>query len=162
MIHTGKSRTFDDLAETVEQTVEELRPHVRKFDSIIVTGISGQAVGFPVALALKKPIVVRRKMGEDSHGVPGELINAPNKGDRVLFLDDFVSIGRTYARCALAVERYGATVVGSYAYAYGYWSSGPDEAPRFEHWGPSGVKKPRWARRIEDEARLKPSWLQTA
>lgn len=135
----GGTAGFDDLPETVERTVEALRPHVRKFDSIIVTGISGQSVGFPVSLALGKPLVVRRKDIEDSHGIRGGLLNKHRIGTRALFLDDLISTGRTYARCAQAAEAAGAKVVGAYTYSGG---------GEFAHWGPRGAK-PATFRRAE-------------
>jgi orotate phosphoribosyltransferase len=96
--------SFRDLAETVQETVAALRPNVRFFDSIIVTGVSGMAVGFPVALALKVPVTVLRKEDEDSHGSKGEIVGRSDLGERVLFLDDFVSNGTTRARVIRAVE----------------------------------------------------------
>jgi adenine/guanine phosphoribosyltransferase-like PRPP-binding protein len=58
-------RTFRDLDLCVEQTRRDLEPHKHKFTSIVVTGISGLSVGAPVALALKKPLVVVRKRSPD-------------------------------------------------------------------------------------------------
>ncbi len=109
---------FEDLADTVDRTVRALRPRIKDFDSIIVTGVSGAAVGFPVALCLDKPILVLRKDNEDSHCMPGELMNKHHAGKRVLFLDDFMSTGRTRERCSAAIAKQTkARVVAQYMYA---------------------------------------------
>lgn len=144
MIYGGET-DFDDLAAVVEQTTRALRPHVGRFDSIVVTGVSGMAVGFPVSLALGVPLVVRRKDFEDSHGIRGELINRHRLGKRVLFLDDVVSTGQTYARCADTVKRAGAMIVGAYTYHNGgvlaIWGTNEQEKP---HWAKWAEKKRMW------------------
>lgn len=102
---TADYNSFRDLAKTVRASVEKIAPHVADFDSIIVTGVSGAAVGFPVALALGVPIAVLRKGTEDTHGSPGEIVGRGDLGERVLFLDDFVSQGTTRATVIRAVEK---------------------------------------------------------
>lgn len=117
MIYHGRTYngfTPDELAAEVRMVVEALRPHRKDFDSIVVQGLSGQCVGFPAALRLRKPICVLRKVTEDTHSVRGELVNRHLMGERVLFLDDFISEGRTLDRCRKAVEANGGRIVGTF------------------------------------------------
>jgi adenine/guanine phosphoribosyltransferase-like PRPP-binding protein len=121
MIYHNGGNNFNGLEQEVRKTCANLRPHLDKFDSIVVQGVSGQCVGFPVALRLNKPILVLRKADEDTHSYAGgSLINANASGKRVLFLDDFVSSGDTFERCKTAVEasRGGPFIVGSYQYTH--------------------------------------------
>lgn len=115
---------FQNLEATVETIVANLRERIDEFESIVVTGISGQCVGFPVALALGKTILVLRKMDDTSHGIPGQLLNAKvvTEGDRVLFLDDFIGAGGTIKRCREAVEKLGAEIIARYMYRDHLWS----------------------------------------
>lgn len=108
--------TLEDLALTVRNATEDLRPHRKEFDSIVVTGVSGLVVGAPVALRLRKPLVILRKASDDSHS--GRHENIKNVGDRALFLDDFVSGGATQRRVLDAIDRHGAgaRVVARYVY----------------------------------------------
>lgn len=107
---------LDDLAPTVRDAVDALRPHRSEFDSIIVTGLSGVIVGTPVAMRLRKPLVVFRKAGEDAHS--STPVNHKRLGTRALFLDDFISDGGTYRRVedALVKTDRGATIVAKYLY----------------------------------------------
>jgi len=123
MIYHSGGQDFQGLEHAVRKTCANLREQLDMFDSIIVQGISGQCVGFIVALRLKKPILVLRKAYEDCHDVessdsPPTLINKHAMGRRVLFLDDFVSNGRTYGRCAEAVKAHGGLLVGIYEYRH--------------------------------------------
>lgn len=107
--------TFVDLQDTVTDAVRDLLPHVLKFDAVVVTGVSGLAVGAPVALALEVELVVLRKEGENCHGGKTLLGNCAEK--RVLFLDDFVGGGATRRKCKVAVENARGMVVGQFLYA---------------------------------------------
>lgn len=99
-----ESGDLRDLAETVQNTVSDLLPHINEFDSIAVQGTSGLVVGAPAAIQLNKTLVVVRKHGDNSHGSDGEVISARSTGRRVLFLDDFVSCGNTQARVEKGIE----------------------------------------------------------
>jgi adenine/guanine phosphoribosyltransferase-like PRPP-binding protein len=119
--HQSLRDTLGDLGDVVEETVKQLEPHRIDFDHIIVTGVSGIVVGAPVSLALGKNLLVARKSGEDCHNyhplVGAKLVK---NGDRVLFLDDFVSSGNTRRRCQRALlglgERIEARIVAQYEY----------------------------------------------
>lgn len=84
---------LDDLAIVVDKTVKALRPRKRKFNCIVVRGMSGALVGSPVSIALKLPLCVVRKPNDDAHSSYRGLIGAPDT--RPLFLDDFISSGAT-------------------------------------------------------------------
>lgn len=108
--------SLDDLDVTIRDATASLRKHRSEFDSIIVTGLSGVLVGTTVSLRLKKPLVVLRKECEDSHSARGQLLNVSRLGERVLFLDDFISDGETWRRTQSAVERVSSRVVARYLY----------------------------------------------
>ena len=105
--------TFRDLEPAVHRAVRacEGRPG---FNMIAVQGVSGMAIGFPLAVKLGVPIVVVRKPDEDSHSDAGTITGESVKGKRCLFVDDFVSMGRTRQRVRLAVERAGGKLTAEY------------------------------------------------
>jgi len=121
---TRTRNSLVDLNENVALSIRNLQPHVAEFDVIAVTGISGLVVGAPVAVALKKPLVVVRKDGERSHAmaehnfetygpvVGGHMMLA----QRVLWLDDFEASGKTRRRVEDAIKGYGGEFVASYLY----------------------------------------------
>jgi adenine/guanine phosphoribosyltransferase-like PRPP-binding protein len=107
---------LDDLGLTVAKATAFLKPVRGEFDSIVVTGMSGVIVGAPVALRLRKPLVVLRKEGDDAHGAYRGWINQDRLGERALFLDDFTYMGFTRNRVIERVEQQGAKVVATYLY----------------------------------------------
>jgi adenine/guanine phosphoribosyltransferase-like PRPP-binding protein len=113
MIYRGN--TLDDLESKVRAASKALKPHLAEFDSIVVQGCSGMLVGAPLALRLKKPLIVVRKRGESRHSCE-DVINWPNIGKNCLFVDDFVAGGATRRRCEMAVRRRGGRIVASYLY----------------------------------------------
>ena len=110
-------RSFKDLRAVVRDAEKELRPVIRRYAGIVVTGVSGMSVGFPLALRLRIPIIVVRRDDEDCHA-SGHFANDADlvEGGRYLFLDDFTSGGRTYARVVSRLERAGAMIAGTYWY----------------------------------------------
>lgn len=113
--------SFADLAAAVGAATETIAPNVDDFDFIAVQGVSGMSLGFPLALALDKPIVVIRKeceiQNQNSHshrlicGDDEDLI-VPN--GRGLFVDDFISMGDTRRRVASAIEVLGGRLAAEY------------------------------------------------
>ena len=65
------------------------------FDSIAYTGTSGALFAIPLALRLRKNLVVVRKPNEQSHGNTIEYLNSCK---RCLVVDDFVDTGATIER----------------------------------------------------------------
>jgi adenine/guanine phosphoribosyltransferase-like PRPP-binding protein len=112
--------TLDDLEPVVRKTARELREHGDKFDAIVVTGMSGVVVGAPVALRLKKPLVILRKSGDNTHHRRNRgVIGYKHIHKSLLFLDDFEDSGETARRVRTAVRAGGGHVVGKYYYHAG-------------------------------------------
>lgn len=117
MIYHNGNDDFNGLRETCRFVTKELREHVKDFDAIVCQGISGQCVGFIVAMRLNKPLMVLRK-DEPRHGCTKTLVNKEHAKDaRVLFLDDFISGGNTLRLCTQAVEKAKGRVVAQYEYS---------------------------------------------
>jgi orotate phosphoribosyltransferase len=114
MVYGGKNG-MADLREVVQHTVRDLMPHLSKFDSIAATGTSGLVVAAPVSVLTGIPLVVVRKKHDQSHS--GRILENPAEmGKRVLFLDDFISTGRTRAWVTYNVRLEKGHVVGQYTY----------------------------------------------
>ena len=115
---TGTWGTFDDLKPAVTRAIREVEDRADEFDVIAVQGVSGMSVGFPLACAIGKPIVVVRKDFEiengNSHSYDRLIGVRSLKGKRCLFVDDFVSMGGTRARVRQAVEADGGKLVAQY------------------------------------------------
>lgn len=110
---------FDDLPKVVNRVVRDLKPDKDKFDSIVVIGLSGIVVGTPVSLKLGKPIIIIRKDRLDNHQKT-LVVNGSRMGNRYLFLDDFVSTGKTVrkVRDTLSDSSYAPVQeIGQYLYA---------------------------------------------
>jgi orotate phosphoribosyltransferase len=73
-----------------------------EFDTLIGTGFSGGVVIPALALAMGKKFVLIRKETDDSHHGSGMLLG--ELGERWIFVDDFVSSGRTRERVLRKVE----------------------------------------------------------
>ena len=107
-----------DLAQVIETISEALDD--ADFDTIVGTGFSGGVVIPALALSMGKKFVLIRKEGDDSHHGPGRLVG--QLGERWVFVDDFVSSGRTRARVIRKISeaaldrRATTTVVGQYMY----------------------------------------------
>jgi adenine/guanine phosphoribosyltransferase-like PRPP-binding protein len=91
--------------------------HRSRFDSIVVSGMSGVIVGAPVALRISRPLVVVRKPDEPHHNNE-QVINEHRAGGRWLFLDDFTASGDTLRRCYEALDERQTTFAGTYQYSY--------------------------------------------
>lgn len=118
--HGPHPESFDDLRQVVNTAARTLKPHVDEFDTIAVTGVSGAAVGFPLALKLKKSVVFVRKNSDTDHHSMGRsrrIAGWASLGERALFVDDFVSSGTSRERVRSAVETVsGSKLVGTYEY----------------------------------------------
>jgi adenine/guanine phosphoribosyltransferase-like PRPP-binding protein len=110
---TFSSGTFRDLEPAVLAAVRACEGR-KCFNMIAVQGVSGMAIGFPLAVKLGIPIVVVRKPDEDSHSAGDRITGEPVKGKRCLFVDDFVSMGQTRARVRRAVELDGGKLTAEY------------------------------------------------
>lgn len=77
--------------------VKKIKPHLNKFDSIVVRGTSGTIFGGALSLRINKPLFVVRKAGESSHA--DSIISGIGKVGRYLFVDDFAATGTTRKTC---------------------------------------------------------------
>lgn len=119
MIYSSNFGDLSDMALVATYTTKALRERAEEFDSIAVRGMSGALIGAIVSVRLKKPLVIVRKPGENPHGSE-YAVNGANVGKRVLFLDDFVSTGRTKRAVIEAIEKLGAEIVLQYEYDRGH------------------------------------------
>lgn len=79
------------LAKRIDLAAKALKRH--KFDAIAFMGISGTLIGPPVAMKLKKPFLLVRKPGHDSHSqwdVEGDYA-----AKSYIILDEFSETGDT-------------------------------------------------------------------
>ena len=94
----GDRPGFSDLAQVVERATDALSEHQDRFDSIVVTGVSGIVVGAPVSVLMGKALVVVRKPDDMSTHSFFSVENILQIGNRYLFLDDFILTGSTEKR----------------------------------------------------------------
>lgn len=110
-----------DLQGVVREAVDILRPVSSEFDTLVGTGFSGGLIIPTLALRLRKKFVLIRKETDDSHHGKGRLLG--ELGTRWVFVDDFVSSGRTRDRviekinAAATLEDHKTTHVANYYYA---------------------------------------------
>ena len=83
-----------NLSEVIETARERLADE--DFDTMVGTGFSGGIVIPALALAMGKKFVLIRKETDDSHHGRGRLLG--QLGVRWIFVDDFVSSGKTRGR----------------------------------------------------------------
>jgi len=121
-----------NLHEVIETAMANLE-HV-DFDTLVGTGFSGGIVIPSLALSLGKKFVLIRKETDDSHHGRGRLLG--ELGSRWIFVDDFVSSGRTRQRVINKIDEAAldyetaSEFVGQYMYCN--YSA---EGPHFEYSG---------------------------
>lgn len=122
-----------DLASVIETAQKRLADV--DFDTLVGTGFSGGIVIPSLALAMEKKFVLIRKETDDSHHGKGRLLG--QLGAKWVFVDDFVSSGKTRKRVIEKINDTAATsevsteCVGQYMYV----NYGPD-GPHFEGYIP--------------------------
>lgn len=115
---------LSEVIETAERKLADV-----DFDTLVGTGFSGSVVIPALALAMGKKFVLIRKETDDSHHGKGRLLG--EIGERWIFVDDFVSSGRTRQRVIEKIEdakrEYETTseMVGQYMYV-NYSFDGPE------------------------------------
>lgn len=134
--HYRKTNDDDDLpgdpydlngyGESVKTTIQALKERADEFDAIIVTGMSGVLVGGPVTLATGKPLAILRKPTDDCHAYEKYINARCLSGARVLFLDDFISMGETRQRCDEFVTAWGGNMTCEYLYGSAAGGAHPD------------------------------------
>ena len=120
-----------DLASVIDTAKERLADV--DFDTLVGTGFSGGIVIPSLALALNKKFVLIRKETDDSHHGKGCLLG--ELGARWIFVDDFVSSGKTRQRVIEKIENEGVPtqMVGQYLYV-DYSEEGPHFRPFANDW----------------------------
>lgn len=142
---TAKFETeyMDKALFNLNNVIEEAKSKLADidFDTIVGTGFSGGVVIPALALAMGKKFVLVRKEDDSSHHGGGRLLG--ELGERWIFVDDFVSSGRTRDFVMRKMQNYrlpqvwnrelaiwedaeeiASEFVGQYMYAY--------ESPAFE------------------------------
>lgn len=147
---TFRTSYMDDALFNLPGVIETARQRLADvdFDTIVGTGFSGGVVIPALALALGKKFVLIRKEDDDSHHGGGRLLG--DLGQRWIFVDDFISSGRTRTRVINKVaealveqsswdlragETYETTLVGQYMYV-----NYSDEGPTFQPFDPAWVE----------------------
>ena len=107
--------------ETILDMVSHLRKLKDEFDTIVVTGVSGQFYGPVLAFTLGVNYCVVRKPNDGSHDyhpIVGVV------GDKWIFLDDFISSGATRRRVISVMRDVepASTYVGTFEYSAREWS----------------------------------------
>jgi orotate phosphoribosyltransferase len=113
---------MDDALFSLPEVVEEAAEVLKRvdFDTLVGTGFSGGIVVPTLALAMGKKFVLVRKDTDDSHHGRGQLLG--ELGERWVFVDDFVSSGRTRTRVMEKIKETAqnweidTTMVGQYMY----------------------------------------------
>lgn len=145
MTKTTEFRTyyFDEAIRDLPGVIEKCQQTLRgiDFDTIVGTGFSGGVVIPALAMSMGKKFVLIRKENDDSHHGGGKLLG--ELGSRWIFVDDFVSSGRTRERVitkiadAVADSGQSTTMVGQYMYQR-------NQSGRFEYfaddWTPEALK----------------------
>jgi orotate phosphoribosyltransferase len=127
-----KLRTYymDDAVFDLNKVIKTAKERLADvdFDTLVGTGFSGGIVIPALALAMGKKFVLIRKETDDSHHGKGRLLG--ELGNKWIFVDDFVSSGRTRQRVIDKVEEVDGDTeyVGQYMYV-NYSNQGPEFKP---------------------------------
>ena len=101
---------------TIDKCIVDLKPHIDKFDAIVMSGYSMALIAPCIADALHKPLILVRKEEEDcasSYRVEGTVCK------RYIIIDDLVCSGETLKRIQRKIGDHfysGAKLVGLYLY----------------------------------------------
>ena len=135
-------RTYymDDAVFNLEAVINRAKKDLAgvEFDTLVGTGFSGGIVIPSLALALGKSFVLIRKETDDSHHGKGRLLG--QLGRKWIFVDDFVSSGRTRRRVIdkineeAAYYEFETEIVGQYMYMNRF-----EQGPYFEPEGSAKV-----------------------
>lgn len=121
-----------NLPKVIETAQDRLKDV--DFDTMVGTGFSGGVVIPALALAMGKKFVLIRKETDDSHHGRGQLLG--QLGSRWIFVDDFVSSGRTRERVinkiTNAAEEHSAVTEMVGQYMYRHWNGETEDHGYFQ------------------------------
>lgn len=91
--------------DTVKQFTNDIRKFYKKteFTHMVVTGLSGQSIAWPIAYLTGIPIVVLRKRGEKSHSY--SRFAGDGHIEKYIIIDDFIESGKTIKRILSTIEK---------------------------------------------------------
>lgn len=95
---------IENLTKYVGLAVRALKHH--DFDAIAYRGHSGALIAIPVALALKKPLILVRKHWNNKACHSGYPVEGYAATKRYVIIDDFVCSGATVATIQCAIKRF--------------------------------------------------------
>lgn len=135
---------FDSAVFDLAKVIEEAKADLAKveFDTLVGTGFSGSIVIPALALSMGKKFVLIRKETDDSHHGRGRIVG--QLGKQWIFVDDFISSGKTRTRVmgkiadAVAASGQPTTMVGQYMYEARSWEN-PGFRPYQPDWATRGV-----------------------
>lgn len=113
---------MDDAVFNLQSVIDTAKERLADvdFDTLVGTGFSGGIVIPSLALALGKKFILIRKETDDSHHGHGRLLG--DLGEKWIFVDDFVSSGKTRDRViskineAASLWKAETKLVGQYMY----------------------------------------------
>jgi len=116
------TKVFSDRSKHLKMAREMIRKSGVKFDTIVVSGISGMMFGSPLSLSMRKDIAIVRK-GESTHS--NHKIESTKEIGRWIFVDDLICTGETFQRVIKTIQEdtiHSRThrFVGAYIYVPNY------------------------------------------
>lgn len=147
MTDTALFRTyyFDAALRDLPGVIDQCRQALRgiEFDTIVGTGFSGGVVIPALAMSMGKKFVLIRKENDDSHHGGGKLVG--ELGERWVFVDDFVSSGRTRERVIRKIAEAVVDTTLEATQMVGQYMYQRNPTGRFEYfsddWIPAALKK---------------------
>ena len=118
------------IRKMVKKTVAAIISAKLNYEAIAVRGNSGVLIDAPLAIALKKPIIVIRKSDQNAHSdraieYPEMWANVYPKLN-VILIDDGVCRGDTVDACIRACKEANITIVGAFMYNQRVINRDPD------------------------------------
>jgi adenine/guanine phosphoribosyltransferase-like PRPP-binding protein len=109
----------EGIAETVKSCKALLKKKKLDFDTIGVRGHSGMLIGAPLAMQLKKDLLIVRKKGEKSHS--SNSVTGWGRDQKILLVDDFICTGATLKAMHKEIKANcdSPTILGILLYASG-------------------------------------------
>lgn len=99
--------------------------------SVVAPATGGLPVAYGVVEALGAKRIYWAEAGDGDHRAPEKFREfvAPQRGEKVLLVDDILRTGTKLSKLKAVVESYGAEVVGVAVMIYQPWPDAPDFAP---------------------------------